>query len=415
MENATAAPPSGRHVQQDDRVGVDHAGVRAAVQLGTAPRRQRVALRVGAAVHAHQQDVLPVAAPAARHDVGRGDAGGDVAVEAPGGPGRRPAPIAASRPVSDPQPAGEPASPARRGIGSGRPLRPRAVGHGAAPVGECRRPAARPAVGRVRWPFPRVAGATWRGAAPTGRVLSVHGAPPLVSTRPSTLLPGPAPGPRVQHRTGSPKVSRRVSRVTADRNRGGGHRDEADEEVTVPEQLSVLLPVWAGDRPDHLTAAFGPPWTTRPDGPTRWSSSGTGRSATQLAATGSPSWSRPARCRSKWSSWSATSASGPALDAGLAACRHPSRGPDGRRRHQPAAPVRRAAADHRVRRGHRRVRVAGVRRATPDDVVGTRTPPIEPGRHPGAGPVRRPVQPPDRASTGATAGAARSAATPTSR
>ena len=53
---------------------------------------------------------------------------------------------------------------------------------------------------------------------------------------------------------------------------------------------------------------------------------------------------------------------GPALDAGLAACRHDVVRADGRRRHQPAAPLRRPDADRRGGGGPRRVRAARVRR-----------------------------------------------------
>jgi hypothetical protein len=71
-------------VQQDDRVRVEHARVVAAgVQLLQHLRRQRVALDVGAAVDADEQDVQRAAVAAAADDVRGGDAGGDVAVEAP--------------------------------------------------------------------------------------------------------------------------------------------------------------------------------------------------------------------------------------------------------------------------------------------------------------------------------------------
>ena len=73
-------------VQQDDRVGVQHARVVAArVQLLQHLLRQGVALGVGAAVDADEQDVLRPAAAARRDDVRRDDPAGHVPVEPPRG------------------------------------------------------------------------------------------------------------------------------------------------------------------------------------------------------------------------------------------------------------------------------------------------------------------------------------------
>ena len=73
-----------RNMQQDDRVGVQHARVVAAgVQLLQHLLRQRVALGVGPAVDTDQQDVQPPAVPATGDDVGGGDARGHVPVEPP--------------------------------------------------------------------------------------------------------------------------------------------------------------------------------------------------------------------------------------------------------------------------------------------------------------------------------------------
>jgi hypothetical protein len=73
-------PTALRDVQQDDRVGVQHARVGAAREHPLHLGRQRPALRVGAAVHADEQDVEVAAVPAARDDVGGGDPGRHIAV-----------------------------------------------------------------------------------------------------------------------------------------------------------------------------------------------------------------------------------------------------------------------------------------------------------------------------------------------
>ena len=169
----------------------------------------------------------------------------------------------------------------------------------------------------------------------------------------------------------------------------------------MPEQLSVLLPVWAGDRPDFLAAAFRST-VRRPDAPARPGRHRAGRAGRRPSSPrGSPSWRRPARFRS--TSWSCQRniGLGPALDAGLAACRH--------------AVVARMDADD-ISLPHRfAVQLPIIESGVdivgsgllefgddPGEVVGTRTPPIDPADIRAAGPLRRPVQPPDRASTAAT-------------
>jgi glycosyltransferase involved in cell wall biosynthesis len=90
----------------------------------------------------------------------------------------------------------------------------------------------------------------------------------------------------------------------------------------VPEQFSVLLPIWAGDRPEFLTAAFESTvddQTRRPDqvvvvqdGPIGQQLAG--RIAELAAATSVPV---------DVLELERNVGLGPALDAGLAACRHP--------------------------------------------------------------------------------------------
>jgi len=144
----------------------------------------------------------------------------------------------------------------------------------------------------------------------------------------------------------------------------------------VSEQLSVLLPVWAGDRPDFLTAAFESTvdaQTRRPDqvvivqdGPI--GDQLAGRIAELAAAS---------RVPVDVVALERNVGLGPALDAGLAACRHPV--------------VARMDADD-ISLPHRftvqlpiiesGVDIVGSGLAEfvddPDEVVGTRTPPVEP-------------------------------------
>ena len=129
----------------------------------------------------------------------------------------------------------------------------------------------------------------------------------------------------------------------------------------MPEQFSVLLPIWAGDRPDFLAAAFESTvdGQTRPpdqvvvvqDGPV---GEQLAKRVAELAG-GQPGPGRRAGARAQH-----RPRAGPGRRAGRLPA--PDRGPDGRRRHQRGAPVRRAAARHRVRCGHRRVRAGGVHR-----------------------------------------------------
>ena len=142
-------------VQQDDRVGVQHARVVAAgVQLLQHLLRQRVALRVGAAVDPDEQDVLRPAAAAAHDHVGGDDAAGDVAVEAPG----RAVQDEDQRGGGDGGQAQPPQQAARAGagLGGGSGAGRRAAGsQGAGEAGRrCggRRRAAAGAVVAARWP-----------------------------------------------------------------------------------------------------------------------------------------------------------------------------------------------------------------------------------------------------------------------
>ena len=144
----------------------------------------------------------------------------------------------------------------------------------------------------------------------------------------------------------------------------------------MPETFSVLLPIWAGDRPDFLAAAFESTvdgQTRRPDqvvivqdGPIGEQLSGrVGR----LAAASPVPVDVVALERNI--------GLGPALDAGLAACRHPivarMDADDISLPHRFAVqlPVIESGAD---------IVGSGLAEFTedPDHVVGTRTPPIEP-------------------------------------
>jgi glycosyltransferase involved in cell wall biosynthesis len=144
----------------------------------------------------------------------------------------------------------------------------------------------------------------------------------------------------------------------------------------VPEQLSVLLPVWAGDRPDFLTTAFESTvdgQTRRPDqvvivqdGPIGEQLAGR---IAELAAASRVPVDVVALERNR--------GLGPALDAGLAACRYPivarMDADDISLPHRFAVqlPVISAGAD---------IVGSGLLEFAddPDEVVGTRTPPIEP-------------------------------------
>ena len=190
---------------------------------------------------------------------------------------------------------------------------------------------------------------------------------------------GPAPTPRCSprpagRRTSGPArpagrpaaVHACCSRCTAATTRLPARRVHLQRPGPDPAARTQVVLVQDGPVPDELAA----------DDRASWSRS-------------SPVPGRPRRARAR------TSASGPALDRGLAACDARDRRPDGRRRRQPARPVRAAAAGHRGGRRHRRQRAARVRRVDVDDVVGRRTPADRPGRDPPGDPVPRPVQPPD--------------------
>jgi glycosyltransferase involved in cell wall biosynthesis len=149
-----------------------------------------------------------------------------------------------------------------------------------------------------------------------------------------------------------------------------------EEGRAVPERLSLLLPVWAGDRPDHLTAAFKSTVDeqTRPpdqvvvvqDGPVGEQLAGR---ITALAAASPVPVDVLALDHNV--------GLGPALDAGLAACRHPivarMDADDISLPHRFAVqlPIISAGAD---------IVGSGLLEFAddPDDVVGTRTPPVEP-------------------------------------
>ena len=172
------------HVQHHDRVGVQDPGVRTGPQLPEHLGRQRVALRIGAAVHPDQQDRLRAVVPAAGDDVGGRDAGGDVAVEAPRGAGEpehegRDQHQGSARPASPRQPAGDGPRPGDRGAPSARSPG-RGPGHRSSlrrgPAAAACAPAGGPRRRRRRAvPAPR------RGARSAAAPPSVHTAPPLAA------------------------------------------------------------------------------------------------------------------------------------------------------------------------------------------------------------------------------------------
>ncbi len=145
-------------VQQDDRVRVEHARVVAAgVQLFEHLLWQRVALRVGAAVDADEQDVLRPAVAARGDDVRRDDPARQVPVQPP----RRAVDEEDERGRGDggqPQPPQQGARPGRRrvgGTGAAAPGEPRRRGRrirGAARWAAARRGALRPGRGAARRP-----------------------------------------------------------------------------------------------------------------------------------------------------------------------------------------------------------------------------------------------------------------------
>jgi glycosyltransferase involved in cell wall biosynthesis len=144
----------------------------------------------------------------------------------------------------------------------------------------------------------------------------------------------------------------------------------------VPEQFSVLLPIWAGDRPDFLAAAF----ESTVDGQTRPPDQVV---VVQDGPIGAQLGERVAEL---------TGASrvpvdvlvlerniglGPALDAGLAACRHPI---VARMDADDISVAHRFAVQLPVIESGVDIVGSGLAEFTddPEQVVGTRTPPIEP-------------------------------------
>jgi glycosyltransferase involved in cell wall biosynthesis len=144
----------------------------------------------------------------------------------------------------------------------------------------------------------------------------------------------------------------------------------------VPERLSVLLPVWAGDRPDFLSAAFRSTVADqqlRPD--------------QVVIVRDGPVGSRLGSCMDELAAASPVPVElvelpsnvglGPALDAGLAACRHPvvarmdADDISLPHRFEVQLPVIEAGAD---------IVGTGLLEfgSAPEDVVGRRTPPTDP-------------------------------------
>ena len=291
--------------------------------------------------------------------------------------------------------------PSQQGARAGRgasatAVRRRAVSHGAGggsagrPAGGARRRGARRSGrGAARRPV-RVGGApslrTIRDRTPRRRdrcprPLLPARSPPLHATSPSPTRPRTAalprissplrrgvdpqdPPARVADRHGRTAGVAGVSRVTlvgvvtTQRDGMGGKRSRRG--VDVPERLSLLLPVWAGDRPEHLTAAFRSTvheQTRRPDqvvivrdGPV---APALADRIAELAAT-SPVPVEVVELRR------ATSASGPRSTPGSPRAARRRR-PDGRRRHH--LPHRFAVQMPIIEagRGPRRLRAARVR------------------------------------------------------
>ena len=144
----------------------------------------------------------------------------------------------------------------------------------------------------------------------------------------------------------------------------------------MPEQFSVLLPIWAGDRPDFLAAAFESTvdGQTRPpdqvvvvqDGPV---GEQLGKRVAELAGASRVSVDVLVLERNI--------GLGPALDAGLAACRHPI---VARMDADDISVAHRFAVQLPVIESGVDIVGSGLAEFTddPEQVVGTRTPPIEP-------------------------------------
>ena len=144
----------------------------------------------------------------------------------------------------------------------------------------------------------------------------------------------------------------------------------------MPEQFSVLLPIWAGDRPDFLAAAFESTvdGQTRPpdqvvvvqDGPV-------GEQLAKRVAELAGASRVPVDVRVL----ERNIGLGPALDAGLAACRHPI---VARMDADDISVAHRFAVQLPVIESGVDIVGSGLAEFTddPEQVVGTRTPPIEP-------------------------------------
>ena len=144
----------------------------------------------------------------------------------------------------------------------------------------------------------------------------------------------------------------------------------------MPEQFSVLLPIWAGDRPDFLAAAFESTvdGQTRPpdqvvvvqDGPV---GEQLGKRVAELAGA--------SRVPVDVLVLERNIGLGPALDAGLAACRHPI---VARMDADDISVAHRFAVQLPVIESGVDIVGSGLAEFTddPEQVVGTRTPPIEP-------------------------------------
>jgi glycosyltransferase involved in cell wall biosynthesis len=144
----------------------------------------------------------------------------------------------------------------------------------------------------------------------------------------------------------------------------------------VPEQFSVLLPIWAGDRPDFLTAAF----ESTVDGQSR-------PPAQVVVVQDGPIGEQLAERVAELAGASRVPVDvlvlerniglGPALDAGLAACRHPI---VARMDADDISVAHRFAVQLPVIESGVDIVGSGLAEFTddPERVVGTRTPPIEP-------------------------------------
>jgi glycosyltransferase involved in cell wall biosynthesis len=144
----------------------------------------------------------------------------------------------------------------------------------------------------------------------------------------------------------------------------------------VPEQFSVLLPIWAGDRPDFLAAAF----ESTVDGQTRPPDQ-------VVVVQDGPVGEQLAKRVAELAGASRVPVDvlvlehniglGPALDVGLAACRHPI---VARMDADDISVAHRFAAQLPVIESGVDIVGSGLAEFTddPEQVVGTRTPPIEP-------------------------------------